>query len=71
MISSTLAEFCTPDIPHLVETRLDGIKTLIDPCEARVDTFELRVDMRRQKARRTALKASALDDEVKLFVTQL
>ena len=57
MISSTLAEFCTPDIPHLVETHLDGIKTLIDPCEARVDTFELRVDMRRQKAEENGIKS--------------
>jgi hypothetical protein len=57
MISSTLAEFCTPDIPHLVETHLDGIKTLIDLCEARVDTFELRVDMRRQKADENGIKS--------------
>jgi hypothetical protein len=57
MISSTLAEFCTPDIPHLVETHLDGIKTLIDPCEARVDTFELRVDIRRQKADENGIKS--------------
>ena len=65
------AEFRTPDIPHLVETPVDGIKPLIDRCEARVDAFKFRVDICEQEADENGIKEHRRsDDEVQLFVSQ-